>query len=105
MGEVVWFSPTRICELSMFLLPYSAVPARGLEREQATMTTLGDQIRLRRLARRLSRAEVARAAGLNYYHYCGIEKNVNRYPRAETVNAICKALGVRVVVVLVEAGS
>lgn len=69
------------------------------------MTTLGSQLKARRLACGLSQRTLAKAAGLKADHYRDIENGKVDFPRKRTLQAITGVLGVTVTVVLVEEGS
>lgn len=59
---------------------------------------IGVQLRSHRIQQRKSRKQVAAAAGLDYYHYCGIEKGLYS-PTMNTVNRIAPALGLRLALI------
>lgn len=52
---------------------------------------LGIQIRGFRIQHGQTRVQVAKAAGLDYYHYCAIERG-NQLPSLKTVNRIANVL-------------
>lgn len=68
-------------------------------------TTLGSQLKARRLACGLSQRSLAKAAGLKEDHYRNIENGKVDFPRAATLARITGVLGVTVTVVLVEEAS
>ena len=62
------------------------------------MIPISVQLRSYRIQQKKTRKAVAAAAGVDYYHYCGIEKG-QYSPTLYTLNRIAPALGLRLALV------
>jgi len=65
------------------------------------MIPIGVQLRSYRIQQKKTRKAVAVASGVDYYHYCGIEKG-QYSPTLYTLNRIAPALGLRLALVAVD---